>query len=154
MLNSIFFEQQIMKLKETKKGFTLVETIVASTILCGSVLTITAVCSKALTNTRLNRQFETALSLVDRQFSLIDYVGVDEFIELGSFEGDFPEYTPVYSWKATLQYENLDDLYYVTVTVSWADNGRPYSVSVDTMLNGISIYAETSDTSTTGTTTQ
>ena len=56
-----------MKLKQTKKGFTLIETIVASTILCGSVLTISAICSRALNNTRLNRQYETALSLADRR---------------------------------------------------------------------------------------
>lgn len=134
-----------MKFKQAKKGFTLVETIVASTILCGSVLTITAVCSRAMANTRLNRQYETALSLADRQLSLIDYVGIDEFIDLGSFEGDFEKkaYQPLYSWKATVQYETIDDLYYVTVTVNWTDNNRPYSISVDTMLNGISIYAET-----------
>jgi prepilin-type N-terminal cleavage/methylation domain-containing protein len=138
-----------MKLKKTKKGFTLVETIVASTILCGSVLTITSVCSKALTTTRLNRQYETAMSLVDRQLSLIDYVGVDEFIKLDSYEGDFPDYTPVYSWKADLRYESLDDLYYVSVIVSWTDNGHLYSVTVDTMLDGVSIYADTTDTTTT-----
>lgn len=137
-----------MKFNKTKKGFTLIETIVASTILCGSVLTITAVCSKALINTRLNRQYETALSLVDRQLSLIDYVGIDEFIDLGEFDGEFDEekYGLRYSWEANCQYENLDDLYYVTVTVSWVDNNRPYSVSVDTMLDGISIYAETTET--------
>ena len=60
-----------MKLKQRNKGFTLLETIVASTILCGSVLTITAVCSQAMANTRLNRQYETALLLADRQLSLI-----------------------------------------------------------------------------------
>lgn len=136
-----------MKLNRTKKGFTLVETLVASTILCGSVLTITAICSKALSNTRLNRQYETALTLVDRQLSLIDYVGIDEFIELGSFEGEFDEdtYGLPYTWEATYQYENLDNLYYITVTVRWVDNGRSYSVSADTMLNGISIYAETAE---------
>ena len=118
-----------MKLNKAKKGFTLVETIVASTILCGSVLTLTAVCSKALTNTRLNRQYETAMSLADRQLSLIDYVGIDEFIEIGSFEGEFDEdtYGLLYTWEATYQYENLDNLYYITVTVSWTDNNRSHS---------------------------
>ena len=136
-----------MKFNKTKKGFTLAETLVASTILCGSVLTITAICSKALTNTRLNRQYETAISLADRQLGLIDYVGIDEFIELGSFEGEFDEdiYGLLYTWEATYQYENLDNLYYLTVTISWVDNSRSYSLSVDTMLNGISIYAETTD---------
>ena len=135
----------IMKLRKANKGFTLIETVVASTILCGSVLTITAICSKSLSNTRLNRQYETALSLVDRQLSLIDYIGIDEFINLGKFEGEFEEdkYGLLYTWNATVQYENLDDLYYVTVTVNWNDNNRPYTITVDTMLNGVSIYAQT-----------
>jgi prepilin-type N-terminal cleavage/methylation domain-containing protein len=137
----------IMKVNRTKKGFTLIETIVASTILCGSVLTVTAICSQALSNTRLNRQYETALSLADRQLSLIDYVGIDEFIELGSFEGEFSEeqYGLPYIWDATYQTENLDNLYYITVTIRWADHGRDYSISVDTMLDGVSIYAETTE---------
>ena len=132
-----------MKLRQKRKGFTLIETIVASTILCGSVITISAICSQALNNTRLNRQYETGLSLVDRQLSLIDYVGIDEFINLGNFECEFEGYSPRYTWTASVQYENIDDLYFVNVTVNWVDNGRPYSISVDTMFNGVSIYADT-----------
>ena len=78
--------------------------------------------------------------------SLIDYVGIDEFIELGKFEGEFEEYNPVYYWDAAIQYENIDSLFYVTVTVSWVDFGRSFNVSVDTMFNGVSIYAETDET--------
>jgi prepilin-type N-terminal cleavage/methylation domain-containing protein len=132
---------------KTKKGFTLVETIVASTILCGSVITISAICSKALTTTRLNRQYEIALSLIDRQLNLIDYIGIDEFIEIGDFEGEFDDkdYGLPYYWDAVIQYENIDSLYYVTLTVSWTDLERPYSISVDTMFNGVSIYAETEE---------
>ena len=132
-----------MKLKQTKKGFTLVETIVATTILCGSVLTIGAVCSRALANTRMNRQYETAYLLADRQLGLIDYIGIDEFINLANFDGEFTDYDLPYTWHADVQYENLDDLYYVVVTINWTDNARAYSISVDTMFNGVSIYAET-----------
>jgi hypothetical protein len=135
-----------MKLKQAKNGFTLVETIVASTILCGSVLTISAVCSKAIANTRLNRQYENAYSLADKQLGLIDYIGIDEFIELGTFDGQFEDFSPAYSWEASVVYENIDDLYHVTVTISWTDLNHEYSTSVETMLNGISIYAETSET--------
>ncbi len=134
-----------MKLRKINKGFTLIETLVASTILCGSVLAITAVSSKALSNTVLNRHYETALLLADRQLDLIDYIGIDEFIDLGNYDGEFTDYELPYKWHADVQYENLDDLYYVTVTISWNYNNRPYSVSIDTMLNGVSIYTE-SDT--------
>lgn len=132
-----------MKLQKTKKGFTLIETLVASTILCGSVLAITAVSSKALSNTVQNRRYETALLLADRQLGLIDYIGIDEFINLGNYDGEFTDYELPYTWHADVQYENLDDLYYITVTVSWKDNSRPYSVSIDTMLDGVSIYTQT-----------
>ncbi|MBN2180952.1 MAG: hypothetical protein JW715_03485 [Sedimentisphaerales bacterium] len=127
---------------ENKKGFTLVETIVASTILCGAVLTIGAICSTSLTSTRLNRRYETALTLADRQLSLIDYMGIDEFISADQMEGTFENYEPGYTWKVTTEYEDIDSLYLVTVTISWLEHNRVYRVSLDTMLNGISLYAE------------
>ncbi len=134
-----------------KSGFTLVETIVASTILCGAVLTIGAICSRSLTGTRLNRRYETALTLIDRQLSLIDYVGIDEFIAIGQMEGNFENYAPGYSWSVVTQYEDIDSLYLVTITVSWLEHNRPYSVTVETMLDGLSIYAQAGAATSTGT---
>ena len=46
----------MVRAKRKKRGFTLVETITASTILCGAVLTVGAITTRALTNTRLNRR--------------------------------------------------------------------------------------------------
>ena len=132
-----------------KRGFTLIETIVASTILCGSVLTIGAICSRSVTGTRINRSYETALTLVDRQLSLIDYVGIDEFLEMGQMSGNFEDYAPGYFWMVSTQYQELDALYYVSITVYWHEHTRRHQVTVDTMLDGISEYA-TSGTGTTG----
>jgi prepilin-type N-terminal cleavage/methylation domain-containing protein len=126
-----------------KRGFTLVETIVASTILCGAVLTIGAICSRSLTGTRLNRKYETALTLIDRQLSLIDYVGIDEFIAIGQMEGNFEDYTPGYTWRVITQYEDIDSLYLITITVSWLEHNRTHRVTVETMLDGVSLYAQT-----------
>jgi type II secretory pathway pseudopilin PulG len=136
-----------MKCNKNKTGFTLIETIVASTILCGAVLTIGAICSRSLTGTRLNRRYETALTLIDRQLSLIDYLGIDEFIAIGQTEGNFEEFAPGFSWRVITQYEDIDSLYRVTITVSWLEHNRIHSVSVDTMLDGVSLYSE-SDTET------
>ena len=131
-----------MSREKRQRGFTLVETIVASTILCGSVLTISAICARSLTGTRLNRRYETALTLIDRQLSLIDYIGIDEFVAIGQMEGSFEDYGPGYTWRVVAQYEDIDSLYLVTITVSWLEHNRPHNVSIETMLNGVSLYAE------------
>jgi prepilin-type N-terminal cleavage/methylation domain-containing protein len=69
-----------------KRGFTLVEVISASVILCGAVMIVGTIGTQALIGTRLNRRYEMAASLIDRQLTLIDYVGIDSFIESGQTE--------------------------------------------------------------------
>ncbi len=132
----------MVQAKINKKGFSLIETLVASAILSGAVLTIGAISTMSLSGTRVNRRYETALSLIDKQLSLIDYVGIDEFVELGQMEGDFEEIEPGYHWEVITEYQDIDSLYLVTITVSWINGKRPYSISVDTMLDGISVYIE------------
>jgi len=132
----------MIKPKRNSKGFNLVETLVAGAILSGTVLTVGAISTRALTGTRLNRQYETAASLIDKQLSLIDYMGIDQFVELGQTEGVFEDFEPGYQWQATTEYQGIDSLYLVTLTVTWVDNNRPYSLSAQTMFDGKSTYAE------------
>jgi len=129
--------------KRNKRGFTLVEAITASAILCGAVLTLVAITTQSLTGTRLNRQYEIAALVIDRQLSLLDYVGIDEFIELGRAEGVVEDFEPGYHWEVSTEYQGIDSLYLVTITVSWVERNRPYTVSVETMLNGVSTYVDT-----------
>ena len=128
--------------KRNNRGFTLVETVTASAILCGAVLTVGAISTRSLSGTRLNRRYEMAASLIDKQLSLIDYVGIDEFIELGQMEGVFEESEPEYRWEVVTEYQDIDSLYLVTITVSWVEHNRPYSISANTMLDGISVFIE------------
>jgi hypothetical protein len=123
-------------------GFTLVETITASAILCGAVLTLVAITTRSLTGTRLNRQYEIAASIIERQLSLLDYIGIDEFIEIGRAEGVVEDFEPGYHWEISTEYQGIDSLYLVTITVTWVERNRPYSVSVQTRLNGMSTYVE------------
>jgi hypothetical protein len=129
--------------KRNSKGFNLVETLVAGAILSGAVLTVGAISTRALTATRLNRQYETASSLIDKQLSLIDYMGIDQFVELGQTEGVFENFEPAYQWQAITEYQGVDSLYLVTLTVTWVDRNRPYSLSAQTMFDGKSTYVET-----------
>ncbi len=132
----------MIRSKRNNKGFNLVETIVASAILSGTVLTVGAISTRALTGTRLNRQYEVAAAIIDRQLSLVDYMGIDEFVDVGRAEGVVEEFEPGYHWQASAEYQGIDSLYLVSITVTWIDRNRPYSLSVQTMLNGTSTYVE------------
>lgn len=131
-----------IRTKRNKRGFTLVETVTASAILCGAVLTLVAITTRSLTGTRINRQYEIAASIIERQLSLLDYVGIDEFIEIGRAEGVVEDFEPGYHWEVATEYQGIDSLYLVTITVTWVERNRPYSVSVQTRLNGMSTYVE------------
>jgi len=133
----------MVRTKTNNKGFNLVETIVASVILSGAVLTVGAISTRSLIGTKLNRQYEVAASLIDKQLTLIDFIGIDEFIELGQMEGYFEEPEPGYNWEIVTEYQDIDSLYLVTITVSWVERNRPYSISVDTMLDGASLLIVT-----------
>jgi hypothetical protein len=82
-----------------------------------------------------------AALVADRQLRLIDYVGIDTFIEAGQMEGVFEQFEPGYYWRVTTESQDIDSLYLVTITVSWAEQNHPYSITVDTMLDGASVYA-------------
>lgn len=125
-----------MRAKKFNRGFTLVETILASIILCGAVLAIGAISTRCLSETRLNRQYEVAAALLDKQLTMIDYVGIENFIELGRMEGELEDFEPGYYWKVVTASQGIDNLYQVNITVGWVERNRPYSISVDTMFNG------------------
>jgi type II secretory pathway pseudopilin PulG len=125
-----------VRANKNRTGFTLVEIICATIVFCGAVLSLGAIATRSLGSTKLNRQYELAASLADRQLTYIDYIGIEEFIEAGQTEGQFSDFEPTYYWKAATAYEGTDNLYQVVVTVSWLDRRRVHSVSLDTMLNG------------------
>ncbi len=124
------------KSKKFACGFTLVETIAANVILCGAVVTLGAIGTVCLTQTKLNSQYETAANLADRQLSLIDYIGIDTFVQQGQFEGEFESEGVKYTWRSDIVFLEADNLYSIAVTVSWEHRNRQYNVTVETRLDG------------------
>jgi Tfp pilus assembly protein PilV len=134
------------RLRESKaRGFSLVETVVAAVVLGGAVVTIGSISSQALVATRLNREYEAAASIIDRQMSTIQFSGVDQLVSAGQMDGRVDDIPPGFQWAATAAYEGIDALYTVTVTVAWSDQGRNYSLSAETQMNGPSTIT-TNDT--------
>lgn len=131
-----------MRMTVRKRGFNLVETLVASMILSVTVLTLGAISTNALTSTRLHRHYEMAASVIDQQLTLIDQVGIDQFIEAGRMEGVNDQLEPGYQWVVATEYTGTDNLYAVKITVTWLEGKRPYRVTAQTMLNGASLASE------------
>ena len=93
-------------------------------ILSSAVLTLGAIGTNALSGTRLHRHYEVAASLIDKQLSLIDYMGIDQFIQMGQTEGIVEELEPGYRWSVTTEYQGVDNLYLVAITVSWLEGAK------------------------------
>ena len=131
-----------MSATKYKKGFTLIETILASLILCASVLVLVAICTRSLSGTRLNRQYETASALVEKRLVFVDYMGVENFINSGQTEGEFEQLECVYHWEISAEQVGIGNLYEVRATVTWVEQNRSYDVSACTRINGAGDISE------------
>jgi len=132
----------VAQVKTNNKGFTLIEAILANIILCGAVLAVSAISTRSLSETRLNRQYEVAASLIDKQLCLIDYTGIDQFVELGRMEGVVEQFEPGYHWEVTAAEQDIDNLYLLNITVTWVERSRLRRLSVDTMLDGTGMIVD------------
>ena len=122
--------------KLDNRGFTLIETILACVILCASILALGAISTRSLSGIRLNRQYEKAAALVEKQLVMIDYVGIEDFMRLSQMEGNFEQFEPTYHWRAWANHIGVDNLYDVKVTVTWTEKNKNYDVSVCSRFNG------------------
>jgi len=123
-------------------GFTLVEAILATVILCGAVLAISAVSTRSMSTVQNNRFYEEALSIADRQLTMVDYMGVEDFISLGRDSGVIEMGDREYYWQIETAEQGIDNLYMVKAMVSWQQSGKVFSVGVDTMINGLGLLEE------------
>jgi prepilin-type N-terminal cleavage/methylation domain-containing protein len=123
----------------SRKGFSLVEMIAASIILSSGVVTICALNTGSFTAVRTNRDRELAWELLDRQLTIIDCMGLDEFLELRQFSGEINlegQSSTVYQWAAQLEEGINDNLYTITIALSWGPETRKHSIMASTVLNG------------------
>ncbi|MBW8016815.1 MAG: prepilin-type N-terminal cleavage/methylation domain-containing protein [Planctomycetes bacterium] len=120
------------------KGFSLIEMIVASIILSLAVVAVCAVSTKSMTAVRSNRDYEIAWDLLDRQLTMIDYFGIEEFINQGQMSGHFgdEDREGKHYWSAKCEEGEYDYLYNLELTVMWGPENAPSSISVLTVLNG------------------
>ncbi len=122
-----------------RKGFSLVETIIAAVLLSSGVVTICAISTNSFRGVKMNRQSELAWDLLDKQLTLIDYMGIDAFVESGEttgmFEGEGGQ-DPTHYWDVEVTTIDIDYLYSVNIIVGWSGSSRLREISLTTMFNG------------------
>ena len=120
---------------KNNSGFSLIEVVIAAVLLSMVVIVVCTLSTRSLTAVRSNREYEFAWELLDNQLTMIDSVGIENFIDAGQLSGSFGEEEDKKSghyWQAWITEEEADNLYRVDVTVSWTHG----SVSAATVLNG------------------
>jgi hypothetical protein len=110
--------------------------LAASLLLALGVATICGICSRALSQASVDQSIESAWRVIDRQFTLIDTMGIDAFVLKNETEGTQDYLGKEFYWSAVVQQGDLDRLYTVTLIVSWQDGKRGRQVSCSTMFNG------------------
>ena len=123
--------------RQTKNnsGFSLIEVVIAAVLMSMVVIVVCTLSTRSLTAIRSNREYEFAWELLDNQLTMIDAVGIEDFIDAGQMSGGFGEdenSDTGHYWQAWITEEEADNLYRVDVTVFWAHG----SVSAATVLNG------------------
>lgn len=116
-----------------KRGFTLVEIVVAAMILSAASITIGAICNKCIRSVKVSKEYEIAWNVLDKQLSTIDYVGLSTYIESDRMAGQIEEDETVYNWQMQVTDHDILGLYKVDMVISWEIAKKPHSVSASTM---------------------
>ncbi len=124
-------------IKINRKGFSLIEMVAATTILSLGVVSICAMTTRGLSQVKSNRGREIAWDMLDRQLMMIDYMGIDEFIEAGETSGvmgDESSAAGSFAWQVHTEETETVGLINVSIVVSWGTERNRKSVVAQTML--------------------
>lgn len=119
-----------------KKGLTLIEVMLAIAILGMGITGLVACTSRCLAVVRKARDYETSRRL----FGVLEIEKPLKMEDLKEQEDDgtFSEPYGSFRWRRVIEIvgKEADGLYKMTMTISWADNGKQAEESVVTYLCG------------------
>lgn len=115
-----------------RSGFTLVEMIIAATLLVVGVAGAMGAISASTRTAAYASQIQTAALLAQRQ--LAETATQPDALSGGDQEGTFEEPYSNYHWKQSAEATDYQNLFKVTVTVTWGNGPTPSQRSVTTFL--------------------
>ena len=124
-------------MKTRRAGISLLETVMAATLLSGSVMMVCSISGRSLRSVRLNQEHEKAWDYVARQMALVEQVGVETVIESGGLSGQIDGGDgQSWLWEIRAEETSIETLYDVTVEIKWMSGNRVRSVQCQSRVIG------------------
>lgn len=108
-----------------RRGFTIVECLLAGVILALFAATIATAVGQAATAARRSEDLRRAAGWLQEVMTRIDMVGPSLLLREGPMQGQLDAR---FSWSASIEPETLGDLYDVQVTIHWSTGKSTSSV--------------------------
>jgi prepilin-type N-terminal cleavage/methylation domain-containing protein len=124
------------------RAFTLVEVIAASALLAIGVVVAAAITSRSLDALKFDTEYARAWEVLDRQLTIIEYIGIDTVVQKGITKGNFTEGDTNFAWSLAITEEPFDKLQRIDITVAWLRGSKSRSISASTMLDGSGVVSE------------
>lgn len=111
--------------KPFRRGVSLLETVLASSLLGGAVMVVCGLSAGSLRSVRLNQEYEKAWDYIERQLTLIDLIGVQTVVQTGQNTGQFESLDGrIWEWNVQIAESGIPLLYDVLIGVEWEGAGR------------------------------
>jgi general secretion pathway protein I len=117
--------------KTTSRGFTLLEVMIAISILAIAMVVILGLRNRAIDLNGYARGLTTASLLAESKMSEWELKG---FPDPGETTGDFGKDNPDFNWRVTVTPTPFDDLRELKVTVTWKRGVRDETLDLTTYL--------------------
>ena len=103
-------------------GFTLLEVLVAMTVLAIGIIGIVRAFSSCMTASRNTESYATASLLAAQTAAQLERTSP---LEVGEYSGDFGEDAPDYTWQAVVSQADVEGMLAVDVTILWGPDEKP-----------------------------
>jgi general secretion pathway protein I len=114
-------------------GFTLVEMTVATVLLFVGVVAAILCITSAVRSQAMAAQRTNAAMLAERQLAQLE--ATPDEITVGEQQGEFGEEYPGYTYTQSIEATEWQDLYRVTLRVSWPGGSAMRSLEFDTFVS-------------------
>ena len=118
-----------------RRGFTLIETLIAGIILALAIAVMGTTVSHSYGTLADARDERRAAALMEELLTKIDLIGPARMASEGPHGGSFDAPDDRFSWSLDISNRPQGHLYQVDVTVSWANGAHQKTIRIQTYLN-------------------